>query len=66
MLEKLTAAAFGQRRKMLRSSLRSLGVDVEALLDDSGIDPTQRAEEIDVESYCRLALRLGQMDGRGP
>lgn len=66
MLEKLTAAAFGQRRKMLRSSLRSLGVDVEMLLDDSGIEPTQRAEEIDVESYCRLALRLGELDGRGP
>jgi 16S rRNA (adenine1518-N6/adenine1519-N6)-dimethyltransferase len=62
-LERLTAAAFGQRRKMLRSSLKSLEVDVEALLDGSGIEPTQRAEEVDVEGFCRLAARIEQLAG---
>src|SRR5690606_23855529 len=63
MLERLTAAAFGQRRKMLRSSLKSLDVDVGALLEGSGIEPDRRAEEIDVESFCRLAVRLEQLGG---
>jgi 16S rRNA (adenine1518-N6/adenine1519-N6)-dimethyltransferase len=53
-LEKVTAAAFGQRRKMLRSSIKSLG-DAEALLAKAGLNPTSRAEEIPVEGFCRLA-----------
>lgn len=53
-LEKVTAAAFGQRRKMLRSSLKSLG-DAAALLEAAGLDPTARAEEISVEGFCALA-----------
>ena len=64
VLERLTASAFGQRRKMLRSSLKSLGVDVEALLAGTGIEATQRAEEIDVEGFCRLAARLSDMGRR--
>lgn len=52
-LEKLTAAAFGQRRKMLRASLRQLGG--ETLLRDADIDPTARPETLDIESFCRLA-----------
>ena len=55
ILEKVTAAAFGQRRKMLRSSLRTLGCDPLLLLDEAGISETARAEEIDVEGFCRLA-----------
>jgi len=51
VLEKVTAAAFGQRRKMLRTSLKPLSLDLEAL----GIDPTARAEELTVEAFCRLA-----------
>ncbi len=52
-LEKVTAAAFGQRRKMLRSSLKSLGG--EALLDKAGIDPTARAETVAPADFLRLA-----------
>jgi 16S rRNA (adenine1518-N6/adenine1519-N6)-dimethyltransferase len=53
-LEKVTAAAFGQRRKMLRSSLKALG-DAEALLEAAGLEGTRRAEEISVEGFCALA-----------
>jgi len=56
-LERVTAAAFGQRRKMLRSSLKSLG-DSEHLLAVTGIDPTARAEELTVEQFCALATAL--------
>lgn len=53
-LERVTAAAFGQRRKMLRSSLRSLGGDAEALLAAAGIAPTERAEQLTVAEFVRL------------
>lgn len=55
VLSRVVAVAFGQRRKMLRSSLRSLGGDVEALLNGVGIPPTARAEEIELERFCALA-----------
>lgn len=54
-LSKLVAAAFGQRRKMLRASLKSLTADAEALLTEADIPPTARAEELSVEEFCRLA-----------
>jgi 16S rRNA (adenine1518-N6/adenine1519-N6)-dimethyltransferase len=54
-LQRVTEAAFGQRRKMLRQSLKSLGVDVVALLATAGIDPTARAEDIDIEGFVALA-----------
>ena len=54
-LERVTEAAFGQRRKMLRQSLRSLGVDAAALLARAGIEPTRRAEEIPVAGFVALA-----------
>jgi 16S rRNA (adenine1518-N6/adenine1519-N6)-dimethyltransferase len=54
VLSRVTAAAFGQRRKMLRQSLKSLGADPLALLSEAGLDPTARAEEIDVEGFVRL------------
>jgi 16S rRNA (adenine1518-N6/adenine1519-N6)-dimethyltransferase len=53
-LQRLTEAAFGQRRKMLRQSLKSLGVDALALLAAAGIEPTARAEEIPVEGFVKL------------
>jgi len=59
-LERITAAAFGQRRKMLRSSLRTLGVPVEPLLATTGIAPTARAEELSVADFCALARALLQ------
>jgi len=58
LLETVTQAAFGQRRKMLRQSLRSLDSDTTALLDAAGLDPTARAEDISVESYVALAQAL--------
>ncbi len=57
-LERITAAAFGQRRKMLRQSLKSVAKDTEALIAGAGIDPTARAEQLDVEQFCALARAL--------
>ena len=54
-LQRVTEAAFGQRRKMLRQSLKTLGVDASALLAEASIEPTARAEEIDVEGFVKLA-----------
>nr|WP_272210976.1 16S rRNA (adenine(1518)-N(6)/adenine(1519)-N(6))-dimethyltransferase RsmA [Marinicella sp. W31]MDC2876885.1 16S rRNA (adenine(1518)-N(6)/adenine(1519)-N(6))-dimethyltransferase RsmA [Marinicella sp. W31] len=56
-LEKVTQAAFGQRRKMLRQSLKGLGG--ESLLERAGIEPTRRAETLSVEEFCTLASALG-------
>lgn len=58
VLERVTAAAFGQRRKMLRSSLKTLGVPVETLLAGTAIAPTARAEELSVADFCALARAL--------
>ena len=57
-LERVTAAAFGQRRKMLRASLKSLGLDPIPLLEKAGLDPTARAEDIAVEGFVALAKGL--------
>jgi 16S rRNA (adenine1518-N6/adenine1519-N6)-dimethyltransferase len=54
-LERVTAAAFGQRRKMLRQSLKSLGCDPAALLAEAAIEPTARAEAIAVDGFVALA-----------
>jgi 16S rRNA (adenine1518-N6/adenine1519-N6)-dimethyltransferase len=54
-LEKVTEAAFGQRRKMLRQSLKSLQVDPLALLAEAGIAETERAENVDIAGFVRLA-----------
>jgi 16S rRNA (adenine1518-N6/adenine1519-N6)-dimethyltransferase len=54
-LERVVAAAFGQRRKMLRASLKSLGCDPLPLLEAAEIEPTRRAEELSVEAFCALA-----------
>jgi 16S rRNA (adenine1518-N6/adenine1519-N6)-dimethyltransferase len=58
LLETVTQAAFGQRRKMLRQSLRSLGADVSALLAATGLDETARAEDIPVDGFVSLARAL--------
>lgn len=55
MIERVTGAAFGQRRKMLRSSLKSLGPDSDAMIDETGLKPTARAEEVSVEGFAALA-----------
>lgn len=60
LLERVTAAAFGQRRKMLRSSLRSLGDFSDDLLLEAGLKPTDRAEDISVEGFTALARALAK------
>jgi 16S rRNA (adenine1518-N6/adenine1519-N6)-dimethyltransferase len=62
-LQRLTEAAFGQRRKMLRQSLKSLGGDTGALLEQAGITPTARAEEIDVAGFVALARAFSKAGG---
>lgn len=58
-LERVTAAAFGQRRKMLRQSLKSLAPDAEALLRTAGVDPTRRPETLSVAEFAALARAFG-------
>ncbi len=58
LLERVTAAAFGQRRKMLRQSLKSLGGDTAALMATAEVTPTARAEELSIEQFCALARGL--------
>ena len=57
-LSQLTAAAFNQRRKMLRKSLSQINSDSETLLKNAGIDPTRRAESLSIEEFCRLAKTI--------
>jgi 16S rRNA (adenine1518-N6/adenine1519-N6)-dimethyltransferase len=54
-LEKVTEAAFGQRRKMLRQSLKQLAPNAEAMLEAAGIDPTRRPEQLSVAEFAALA-----------
>jgi len=61
-METVTAAAFGQRRKMLRASLRGLG-EAEALLAEADLPPTARAEEIDIAGFVRLARAVAARQG---
>lgn len=63
-LERVTAAAFGQRRKMLRAALRKLVPDGEPVLESLGIDPKARAEELPVAAFCRLANALAPASPR--
>ena len=64
-LEAVTAAAFGRRRKMLRSALNGLVEDPLALLSQAGIEPTVRAETLAPEAFCALAPRA-RADQRSP
>ncbi|HWL06550.1 MAG TPA: 16S rRNA (adenine(1518)-N(6)/adenine(1519)-N(6))-dimethyltransferase RsmA [Xanthobacteraceae bacterium] len=63
LLQKVTEAAFGQRRKMLRQSLKPLGVEPQTLLDAAGIAPTARAEEIPVEGFVAMTNALAAIRG---
>ncbi|MEM6578915.1 MAG: rRNA adenine N-6-methyltransferase family protein, partial [Pseudomonadota bacterium] len=55
ILEEVVARAFNQRRKMLRAALRGLLPDIETVLKEAGLDPTDRAETVPVEGFCALA-----------
>jgi len=57
-LQRVTAAAFGQRRKMVRTSLKSLPVESGPLLAEAGVDGTVRAETLSVQEFCALARAL--------
>ncbi len=63
-LEQVTAAAFGQRRKMLRASLKSLSRDAEELIVQAGLKPTARAEEIDIAGFVSLANMISKTENR--
>ncbi|HPF46158.1 MAG: 16S rRNA (adenine(1518)-N(6)/adenine(1519)-N(6))-dimethyltransferase RsmA [Alphaproteobacteria bacterium] len=56
ILERVVSVAFNQRRKMLRASLKGLGIDPAIILASANIKETARAEELSVEDFCRLAL----------
>lgn len=57
-LEAVTRAAFGQRRKMVRQSLKALGVPMEYLLSETGLQGTERAEQLSVSTFLQLALAV--------
>ena len=57
-LEMVVATAFNQRRKMLRSSLKKITPDIEAILKDIGINPSLRAEDLTLEKFCLIANKL--------
>ncbi|MBT3534860.1 MAG: 16S rRNA (adenine(1518)-N(6)/adenine(1519)-N(6))-dimethyltransferase, partial [Rhodospirillaceae bacterium] len=58
VLGAVVAAAFGQRRKMLRSSLKQISADPGGLLQAAGLEPTLRAENLSVEQFCALARAI--------
>ncbi|MEM6480624.1 MAG: 16S rRNA (adenine(1518)-N(6)/adenine(1519)-N(6))-dimethyltransferase RsmA [Pseudomonadota bacterium] len=58
ILEHAVARAFNQRRKMLRAALRGLLPNIEDVLHDAGIEPTERAENVSIEAFCALARRV--------
>lgn len=60
-LERVVAAAFNQRRKMLRSSLKQFGGDIEDRLNTAGIAPTDRAENVPIEGFCALSRAIDQL-----
>lgn len=62
MLSHVVAAAFNQRRKMLRAALKSVSPDIEDHLNAAGIAPTERAERVDLEAFCALARSLKPLD----
>jgi len=63
LIERVTAAAFGQRRKMLRQSLRGLGGDAQAILAVAGIEPERRAETLSIAEFLALARAWAGRDG---
>ncbi|KKJ76601.1 16S rRNA methyltransferase [Kiloniella litopenaei] len=62
-MEKVTEAAFGQRRKMLRQSLKSLGTNTPELISIAGIKETARAEELTIHEFCSIARAYDQLKG---
>lgn len=65
ILSRVTKAAFGQRRKMLRAALKGLTPGIEDHLSAAGIAPTERAEQVSLEAFCALARVLEPVLGGG-
>ncbi|MCA0043699.1 16S rRNA (adenine(1518)-N(6)/adenine(1519)-N(6))-dimethyltransferase RsmA [Celeribacter litoreus] len=59
-LERIVAAGFNQRRKMLRASLKGVAPDIEDRLTAAGIKPTDRAEQVEIEAWCALAREIAK------
>ncbi len=59
-LSRVVAAAFNQRRKMLRASLKGMAPDIEDRLIAAGIKPTERAEQVPLEAFCALAREVNK------
>jgi len=66
LLLQLVAAAFGQRRKMLRANLKPLHSEIADILTSVGIAPTERAENVSIEGFCALARELDRASGKSP
>jgi 16S rRNA (adenine1518-N6/adenine1519-N6)-dimethyltransferase len=66
VLSRVVAAAFNQRRKMLRASLKSLSPEIETLIRAAGLTPTDRAEQVPLEGFCALARMLEQSNAGRP
>jgi 16S rRNA (adenine1518-N6/adenine1519-N6)-dimethyltransferase len=58
VLSRVVAAAFNQRRKMLRAALKGVSPDIEERLLAAGINPTERAEQVSLEAFCNLARQI--------
>ncbi len=63
-LEQVVQAAFAQRRKMLRSALKTLTPEPEPLLKAADLSPDARAETVNIAGFCRLARAWALQDGR--
>jgi 16S rRNA (adenine1518-N6/adenine1519-N6)-dimethyltransferase len=66
ILEQVAAAAFGQRRKMLRQSLKALAVDPERLAAAAGVESTRRAETVPVSGFVAMARELTDIRNTKP
>lgn len=64
ILSRVVAAAFNQRRKMLRASLKGVAPDIADILVEAGIEPTERAEQVPLERFCALTRLLEQRGAR--
>jgi 16S rRNA (adenine1518-N6/adenine1519-N6)-dimethyltransferase len=62
-LERVTAAAFGQRRKMLRQSLKQLAPDAQARIRSAGVDPESRPQDLNIEQFAALARAFSGTSG---
>ena len=66
MLSQVTAAAFGQRRKMLRSSLKKICPSPSDILAAADITETKRAEQLEIEEFCKLARLIYDQNRQEP